>query len=142
MKSKVRVLDAILVLAAISAADIAQSAPPPAEQVTRSGPYLVNKTVKTQPYTLPKTITRMSLEIDYRGLDLTSDGDVARLETRVRQAAADICGQLAQRHPGWVYHSAGEEKNCTRNTSESALADVRTAVAIARSDRQSAQKGR
>ena len=47
--AKIRLLDAILVLAVISVADIAQSAPPPAEQVTRSGPYLVKKTFKTEP---------------------------------------------------------------------------------------------
>ena len=132
MRNKLLALDAIVVLTAISVADIAQSAPPPPEQVTRSGPYLVNKTVETEAYSLPKTVTRMSLDIDYRGLDLTRDTDVARLEARVRQAAADICGELARQHPGWVYPSAGEEKNCARKASESALADVRTLVAAAR----------
>ena len=59
MRNRLLVLDAIVVLAAISVADIAQSAPPPPEQVTRSGPYLVNKTFETESYSLPKTVTRM-----------------------------------------------------------------------------------
>jgi len=139
MKNRTRLLDAIVVLAAMAVADIAQSAPPPAEQVARSGPYVVKKAFKTEPYSVSKTVTHMSRDIDYKGLDLTSDADVARLEARVGHVAAEICGELDRRHPDWLHTSAGEEKNCTKTASESALADVRTAVAMARAKGQSAQ---
>src|SRR5262249_45817327 len=139
MKSKIRLLEAIVVLTVLSVADAAQAAPPPAEQVTRSGPYLVKKTFKTDPYSITKTTTHMSLDIDYRSVDLTSDAEVAKLEARVRQAAGEICGELARRHPRSIYTAPGEEKACTKDASDSALANVRTAVAAARAKSQSAQ---
>jgi UrcA family protein len=140
MKNRVGFWGAFFILAGISAAGIAQSATQPPDQVSRFGPYVVTKSFKTSPYNVDKKTTSMSRVIDYRGLDLTSDADVAKLETRVRQVAEDICQELDRRNPRTIYTSVPEAKNCVADTSETALADVRAKVAMARANRQSAQK--
>jgi UrcA family protein len=139
MKNQISFLGALLALAVISAADIAQSASQPTEQVTQHGPYLVKKTFTDEPYNASRTITSVSRDISYQGLDLTRDGDVTLLEARIRRVAEDICRELDRDHPKTIDPSAGRAKNCVETTSQSALAEVRTRVAAVRANSQSAE---
>src|SRR5689334_15510905 len=120
MKTRLDVLALIVFFGGITLADFAQSANQPAEQVTRSGPYVVKKTFTAEPYNVPRTTTSVSRDINTQDLDLTSDGDVAKLEARVRQVAEDVCRQLDQRRPRSTDISRDQVKNCVKITSESA----------------------
>ena len=135
MKNKVRFLSVICVL--VGTAGIARAANDPTEEVTVFAPYVVKKTVTRAPRSLPVTTINMSRGISYHGLDLTSDTDVATLEARVTQAAADVCKELDRRYSG---ASVDDDKNCAKNAADNALAEVRTVVAAVRSTPEAANK--
>jgi len=136
MKNSILCLSAIVIFAGTTAV-VAQSAGQ--EDVTVFAPYVIKKTTTRDFKSSPVTTIKMSRDISYQGLDLTSDTDVATLEARVKQAAEDVCNELEKRSPKSGYTAVAEDKNCAAKAAENALDEVRTVVAAARSNSQSAQ---
>ena len=136
MKNSILCLSAIVIFAgttAVAAQSVGQ------EDVTVFAPYVVTKTTTRDFKSSPVTTIKMSRDISYHGLDLTSDADVATLEARVKQAAEDVCNQLDKGYPKSGYVAVAEDKKCAAKAAENALDEVRTVVAAVRSNSQSAQ---
>jgi UrcA family protein len=131
MKKQILFLGAIFLLAGMSSITVAQSTEP-TEEVTVFAPYVVTKTVSKKPKSIPVTTINMSRGISYHGLDLTSDADVATLESRVKQAADDICNELDKRYSRGNFARVDQDKDCAKNAADSALTEIRLVVAAAR----------
>jgi UrcA family protein len=147
MKRQMLFLGAIFLLAGMSSTTIAQPSAPaaqstesamaqtiePVEEVTVFAPFIVTRTVERgRPRSIPVSTINMSRGINFHDLDLTNDTDVATLETRVRQAADDICRELGRRFPRGRFAISNHDRNCAKNASDSALIEVREVVAAAR----------
>ena len=101
---------------------IAQEASQPSEQVTVFAPYVVTK-ASTGPTKSRVTTVTMSRNVSFEGLDLTSADGQATLESRVKQAAADVCKELDRRYPSTV--SLTENRNCVKQALDEAMIQVR-----------------
>ena len=146
MKKQILFLSAICLLAGISSTIMAQPSAPaaqstdsamaqstePVEEVTVFAPFVVTRTVERRPKSIPVATINMSRGVNFHDLDLTSDTDVATLETRVRQAADDICRELGRRFPRGRFARANADRDCAKNASDSALVEVREVVATVR----------
>jgi len=147
MKKQILFLGAILLLAGTSSAIMAQSTAPasqstdtamaqtiePVEEVTVFAPFIVTRTVERgRPRSIPTATINMSRGVNFHDLDLTSDADVATLETRVRQAADDICRELTRRFPRGRFARANADRDCARNATDSAMTEVKEVVATVR----------
>jgi UrcA family protein len=143
MKKQMLYLGAIFLLAGMSSTTIAQPAAQstdsamaqsiePVEEVTVFAPFVVTRTVERRPKSIPTATINMSRGVNFHDLDLTSDTDVATLETRVRQAADDICRELARRFPRGRFARANADRDCAKNASDAALIEVKEVVATVR----------
>src|SRR5689334_11886049 len=112
MKNQVHILAAAVLLSSIvSPVAVAQSSQP-SEEVTVFAPFVVKKIPSRAPKSGAVTTINMSRGISYHGLDLTSDADVATLNSRVQQAADDVCNELDRRYPKSIYVPVDEDKDC------------------------------
>ena len=78
------------------------------------------------------TAITMSRKVSYEDLDLKSDIGVTMLAARVRQAADDICRELADRYHRPVYVPVSEDKNCAKNAAASSMVEINAIVEAAR----------
>jgi UrcA family protein len=66
---------------------------------------------------IPSEATRFSVAVSFHDLDLRSDQGALVLRVRVRDAARDICDQLAARFP----HALTPTERCVRDAASSGL---------------------
>jgi UrcA family protein len=142
MKKQFLFLGAIFLLAGTTSITVAQAPAQssdttaqviePVEEVTVFAPFVVTRTVERRPKSIPVSTITMSRGVNFHDLDLSSEKDVATLETRVRQAADDICRELGRRFPTGRFARSNQNRDCVKNASDSALTEVREVVAAAR----------
>ena len=107
----------------------------PSEAVTVFAPYVVKKVETQRGIGKRPTITTISVSrnVSYHDLDLTADAGETALAGRVRQAAQDVCRELARRFPATIYVPvAGEDKNCAKNVEAEAMMQVHAVVEASR----------
>ncbi|HET7085537.1 MAG TPA: UrcA family protein [Rhizomicrobium sp.] len=132
MKNKFRILSALVLLSSIiSPAAIAQSSQP-SEEVTVFAPFVVKKIPSRDVKSGAVTTINMSRDVSYHGLDLTSDADVATLQTRVQQAAEDVCKELDRRYSKTSYMAVDEDKDCVKNAADNAMQEAKAVISAAR----------
>lgn len=115
---KVHFVLALFLAQTIAAA--AQPAAQPAEEVMVFAPFVIKDTTSGPLHARVRTIT-VSRTVSYQDLDLTKDDEVAKLESRIRTAAKDVCMQLRGRYPGSTVDNYLE---CKRNATADALMEV------------------
>mgnify|MGYP001565668631 CR=1 FL=1 len=69
----------------------------------------------------------MSSRVSYADLDLAKPADAATLESRINQAATDVCAGLGKAYPD----SAPNTKECAKRATEKAMVDARKVIAKA-----------
>lgn len=72
--------------------------------------------------------TTLSTNVRYDDLDLTTRGGAHELRARVRDAAADVCGELADRYP----YKMADGKSCYRDAVGGGLNRANEAIHEAR----------
>jgi UrcA family protein len=106
----------------------------PSEEVIVTGPdYYYHAPYPSSPLGRPPEQTTLSLPVSYSDLDLTTREGAHELRARVRDAAQDICSELASRYPIRMANSAP----CYEKAVESGLNRAENAIHEARYDRDS-----
>jgi UrcA family protein len=100
---------------------------PPEEVIVIAPDYYGHRPYPSSP-TRASEPTTLSLPVSYSDLDLTTRGGAMELRERVRDAAHDICGELASRYP--IKMAVSE--SCYKKAVESGLNRADTAIHEAR----------
>jgi UrcA family protein len=95
------------------------------ENVTVFAPYVVKKVQSGGRAKDRVSTVSVSRQVSYSDLDLTTSGGRDQLETRVKQMARDVCGELDRRFPKQVFIPVGENRNCVRDTTAEAMLQVK-----------------
>lgn len=107
--------------AAAQTAPAAEPALTTIENVTVVAPRIVWETRSSGPGAPRQVrVNQQSAVIDASDLDLTRIADMSTLKARVAEAAARVCGELADMHPG----GQPETPVCVKRASEDAMAHV------------------
>jgi len=102
---------------------------PPEEVIVIAPDYYGHRAYPSSP-TRASEPTTLSLPVSYSDLDLTTRDGAVELRERVRDAAHDICGELASRYP--IKMAVSE--SCYKKAVESGLNRADNAIHEARSD--------
>lgn len=129
MKTTLKFAAALCVLAAVTLPAFAQEEA--SENVTVFAPYVVKKTTSGMPRERVTTV-KMSRDVSYQDLDLSTAEGKAQLETRVKQAAADVCSELDKRYPKAIFIVVQENRNCVKNAISEAMAEAKGVEEAAR----------
>jgi UrcA family protein len=103
----------------------------PPEEVTVTAPHFRSETV---PLNAPLEKVSLSTHVPYSDLDLASRSGARELRLRVREAARDVCGQLADAYPVYQLNGASCFKTAVENGMVRANAAITTARQNARDD--------
>lgn len=103
--------------------DDSYSGPP--EEVIVTAPHFRSETA---PLNAPLEKVSLSTHVAYGDLDLASRSGARELRLRVREAARDVCGQLADAYP--VYQLNGT--SCFKTAVENGLVRANAAITTAR----------
>ena len=122
MHTTLKFAAALSVLAAVTLPAFAQEEA--TENVTVFAPYVVKKTTSGMSKDRVTTV-KVSRDVSYQDLDLTTTDGKAQLETRVKDAAADVCKELDRRFPTSVYVPVGSNKDCVKNAIAEVMAEVK-----------------
>jgi UrcA family protein len=109
--------------------DDSYSGPP--EEVTVTAPHFRSETA---PLNAPLEKVSLSTHVPYSDLDLVSRGGARELRLRVREAARDVCGQLADAYPVYQLNGTSCFKTAVENGMVRANAAITTARQNARDD--------
>jgi UrcA family protein len=97
----------------------------PPEEVIVTAPHFRSETA---PLNAPLEKVSLSTHVAYSDLDLASRSGARELRLRVREAARDVCGQLADAYP--VYQLNGT--SCFKTAVENGLVRANAAITTAR----------
>lgn len=100
---------------------------PPEEVIVVAPDYYAHRAYPSSPTRAPEQTT-LSLPVSYSDLDLTTRDGAQELRERVRDAAHDICGELASRYPIKMANSPSCYKKAVEtglNRANSAIHQVR-----------------
>lgn len=125
---------ALVIAAALSTASPALAqAPTELGTITVMAPRVTYQTKREGGSVVPVmlTIVEKSALVRFADLDLTRTADLYTLEGRIGEAAAQVCGELAQEYP----EGTPSTPTCTRRAIDDAMTQVRQA------SRQMAPKG-
>jgi UrcA family protein len=105
---------------------------PPEEVIVIAPDYYGHRPYPSNPTGHPPEQTTLSLAVAYNDLDLTTRDGARELRERVRDAAHNICGELASRYP--IRMAVSEP--CYKKAVENGLNRADTAIHEARYDRR------
>jgi UrcA family protein len=118
---------ALVIAAALSAGSPALAqAPTELGTITVMAPRITYQIRRERGSAIPmmQTIVQKSAMVRYGDLDLTRSADLYTLESRVGEAAAQVCGELAQEFP----EGTPNTPTCTRRAIDDAMTQVRQAA--------------
>lgn len=118
---------ALAILAVIPAPALAQ--PQASEQIIVPSPYVVQKTNAGPTHT--RTVT-ISQAVPAGDLDLKTGEGMAKLEGRVKQAAAGVCRQMDDHYPTPAYTGETVNNNCVATATRQAMAKVPAGAPVTR----------
>jgi|SRR5579883_2983328 len=130
MKTTLKFAAALSVLAAVTLPAFAQEEG--TEDVTVFAPYVVKKS-RAGRSREPVSVVKVSREVSFKDLDLTTSEGQATLEARVKQTASDVCSELDRRYPKAIYIAVEENKNCVKEAMSEAMNQVRSVEEAAKS---------
>lgn len=113
---------ALLMALSATGAAIAQTTPSDLETITVVAPRITYQIKREGGSVIPKevTIAEKSAIVTVSDLDLTRTADLYTLEERVAEAAARVCGELAQQFPDGTPNTPV----CIRRATDDAMAQV------------------
>ena len=130
MHTTLKFAAALSVLAAVALPAFAQEEA--TENVTVFAPYVVEKTMSGGRTKDRVTTVKVSRDVSYSDLDLSTADGKAQLETRAKQAANDVCSELDKRYPKNVYIPVSSNNDCVKNAIAQVMAEIKGVEQAAR----------
>lgn len=104
------------------------------ETVEVFAPYVVRREAAKPPRGMNReylSVISVDRAVSFHDLDLKKAEDQATLESRVKQAATDACGQLEHRFPKSTYIPVPEHQDCVKNATDEAMIQVNALIMAA-----------
>ena len=117
-----------------AAAQQGPASPAAGEQVIITSPYVVRKeTVSSNraPGLRNPELVSISRAVTYADLDLSKPSGVAELQTRVRNTARDVCGELSRLFPRTSGQYVYGGTDCVRKATDDGMEAIRQVSAVA-----------
>lgn len=134
-RSALLVAGAMLAASAAMAQDYGYQNGPPEEVIVVAPDYFAHPAYPSNQLGRPPEQTTLSMPVSYSDLDLSTREGAHELRARVRDAAHDICSELASRYPVRMANS----EPCYKKAMESGLNRAESAIREARYDYREAR---
>ena len=110
------------------------SSPAAGEQVIITSPYVVRKEAvpsNRAPGLRNPELVSISRAVTYADLDLSKPSGVAELQTRVRNTARDVCGELSRLYPRTSGQYVYGGTDCVRKATDDGMEAIKQVSAVA-----------
>jgi UrcA family protein len=97
----------------------------PLEEIVVEGSPIVKELSKETPAAPGYYKVAMSSRVSYADLDLAKPADVAKLESRIKEAATVVCDKLGKAYP----ESGPNTKECAKRAADKSMTEAKKIIA-------------